>query len=469
MTLIQVEGLQPQKNAGKIRGALRWLKRISGVDRSIAYTILGRSWASIAGLITVLLIAHQLTPVQQGYYYTFGSLVALQVVFELGFSFVILQMASHECAYLTITEDGLVSGDERAHSRLASVLCKTVHWYAVAAALMFACLLPIGFFFFRRVAACSSDWIGPWVLVASVACLNLTATPLFSFCEGCGMVPQVAFARLLQSIVGSLLGWGSLLVGCGLYAPGATILGQLLVALFWLMRRERLLVGLYRLAPGGSILHWRTEVWPFQWRIAISWVSGYFIFQLFNPVIFAYQGAVAAGQMGMSLTLSTALTTIAISWVNTKAAPFGGMVERREFARLDAVFFRALWQSLALSVCGAASIWLGALLLRWYGVALAQRVLPPVPLAFLLIASVVNHAVFAEATYLRAHKQEVFLAVSVVNAVCMALSTWLLGRAMGAWGVSLGYMLVTVLISFPMSVCIFTRMRRNWHTATEVA
>ena len=36
------------------------------------------------------------------FYYTFGSLVAVQIIFELGFSFVILQLASHERASLSI-------------------------------------------------------------------------------------------------------------------------------------------------------------------------------------------------------------------------------------------------------------------------------------------------------------------------------------------------------------------------------
>ena len=49
---------------------------------------------------TVLLIVRFLNPVEQGYYYTLLSLVSLQMVFELGFSFVIQQLAAHECVHL---------------------------------------------------------------------------------------------------------------------------------------------------------------------------------------------------------------------------------------------------------------------------------------------------------------------------------------------------------------------------------
>ena len=80
----------------------RHLRTGLGIDRAIGFTILARGWASVAGLVTVALIARFLSPSEQGYYYTFGSLIALQIVFELGFSFVILQMASHERAHLAI-------------------------------------------------------------------------------------------------------------------------------------------------------------------------------------------------------------------------------------------------------------------------------------------------------------------------------------------------------------------------------
>src|SRR6202040_761144 len=102
-------------------------------DRAVVFTILARGWTSLAGVGTLALIARFLSPPEQGYYYTFYSLVALQIVFELGFSVVILQTASHEAAHLTIAADGTITGPVAAHARLASVLQKSVRWYSIAA------------------------------------------------------------------------------------------------------------------------------------------------------------------------------------------------------------------------------------------------------------------------------------------------------------------------------------------------
>src|SRR5689334_17769121 len=95
-----------------------WLRNVLGLDRAVGFTVLARFWSSAAGLVTVALIARFLSPAEQGYYYTFGSLVAVQIIFELGFSFVILQMASHERARLSISEDCEITGDSVAHARL---------------------------------------------------------------------------------------------------------------------------------------------------------------------------------------------------------------------------------------------------------------------------------------------------------------------------------------------------------------
>jgi len=95
---------------------IEWVKRSIGLDRSIAFTVAARLCQIAGSAGTVLLIVRFLSPLEQGYYYTLLSLMALQTVFELGFSFVILQLAAHESALLTIFPDGRIEGERTAHS-----------------------------------------------------------------------------------------------------------------------------------------------------------------------------------------------------------------------------------------------------------------------------------------------------------------------------------------------------------------
>ena len=115
------------------------LRKALGVDGAVAYMFLARLVVIAGSTGTVLLIVRYLSPVEQGYYYTLLSLVSLQMVFEMGLSFVIQQLAAHECIHLELDVDGSVSGDPVAHARLASALRLSLRWYTVAAAAMVFC------------------------------------------------------------------------------------------------------------------------------------------------------------------------------------------------------------------------------------------------------------------------------------------------------------------------------------------
>ena len=450
-------------NASAIARLRHWVRHVLGVDRAVGFTVLARLWSSSAGIVTVALIARFLSPAEQGYYYTFGSLVAIQLVFELGFSFVILQLASHERAQLTISGSYELTGDPVAHARLASVIQKSVRWYSVAAALLALTLVPAGLYFFdTHQQGQSVPWVLPWCLDALMAVLNFQLDPLLSFLEGCGYVANVARLRFTQSVTGSILAWTALITHHGLFAPSMMLFGMGSCSLVWLLTKRKLLFSLLKYETGANRIRWSEEVWPFQWRIAGSWFCGYFIFWLFNPVLFAYRGAVEAGRMGMSLSLANAILSIAVSWVSTKSAPFGTLIARKEYRQLDQTFFRALWQSTAVSVAGALTAWLGTIFLNAENIRFAQRLLDPNSIAMLMVYMVMNVIIFAQAYYLRAHKQEVLFVNSLVGAVSVTACTLVFGRLYGARGIVVSCCIGNVL-GMVWSTYKFRKYRRLWH------
>ena len=194
----------------------------------------------------------------------------------------------------------------------------------------------------------------------------------------------------------------------------------------------------------------------------MSWLGEYFIFQLFNPVLFAYQGPVAAGRMGMSLTVMGALSTVAMAWMNTKSSPFGTLVAQRKFVELDSLFFRTLKQSLLLLALASGTVFGGLLLCTRYSPKLASRVLSPWVLGLLLLTAMVNHIIFSQAIYLRAHKAEPFLIAGLCAAIVEGCSTYLLGRFVGVEAVAIGFFIATCCL-VPWTTHIFLQKRRAWH------
>jgi hypothetical protein len=455
--------------ASKYSRIKQWLdtgRHQVGMDRAVSFTILARGWSSASGLVTVGLIAHFLSSAEQGYYYTFASLIALQIVFELGFSQVVMQLASHELAHLTICPDGTVSGDETAHARLSSVLQISVRWYGAGALLFGALAIPAGIYFFssHQHLGTVPEWRAPWIAAAVAAVVAFFLDPIYSFFEGCGFVPEVAHMRLMQAIVGSAMAWTSLATGHGLYAPAMVITGQILVGAIWVFGKRQLLEDLLSHSTLGQAISWRSEIWPFQWRIAISWISGYFVYQTFNPFLFALQGPAAAGQMGMSLSFANSLMLIAIAWVSTKGAPFGTLIARKRYGELDRLFFKSLLQSCAVAGLGAIVIWSGWLYLHSTHSRYSRRLLDPLPFALLLLAAMANHIFACMGTYLRAHKQEPLFRLSLAIAVTVVFSNYFFAKTSGAAAMVTGYLVIIGSLGLGGGTLLFIKHRRLWHS-----
>jgi hypothetical protein len=443
----------------------RWLaglQRRTGLDRAIAYTVMARVFQIVGSTGTVLLIVRFLTPVEQGYYYTLLSLVALQMVFELGFSFVILQLAAHETVHLALHPDGRIEGDRVARLRLASVLQKTVRWYLVAGIVMLATLAPAGSAFFAGHAAGGGTvhWHGPWLfaVIATVALFMLN--PVVSFVEGCGQVRQVAAMRFMQGIAAIFVPWSVLVSGHGLWSPAAVNTGFFLVALAFLWSRRKLLLPLLRCSGTAKAIVWRSEIWPFQWRLGVSFLCSWFTAQIFTPVLFAYRGPVEAGRMNMSMSIAGYLWAMVLPWMSTKATPFGNLIARGEFQALDTLFFRTLKQSLAVVAISAALCMAGIELLQHAAPRLATRMLPPHLFALLILGAVSVFVVQSLAVYLRAHKREPFLWQSLLVAGLTSSGALLLAPRWGLPGAAVTYFVCAGAIGLVSALAIFHARRK---------
>ena len=75
--------------------------RFFEIDGALVFTLLGRFSGSLFGLITLWFVYNFISPLETGFYFTFASILALQIIFELGMFQVIMQFASHEMPLLS--------------------------------------------------------------------------------------------------------------------------------------------------------------------------------------------------------------------------------------------------------------------------------------------------------------------------------------------------------------------------------
>jgi hypothetical protein len=446
--------------------------RILGVDRAIGFGVLTRVWGLLAGPVTILIIATGLSGEQQGFYYTFSSLLALQMFFELGLMSVVAQFASHEFAYLSWGEHGCVEGDSACRERFVGLLCKSIKWFGAVSILMVVLLVPLGLVFLSHEQKSVVDfaWRLPWTLAVIVTAANLLVVPFLAVIMGSGDVATVNQREMLGAIVGSCSSWLVISMHGGLYAAFAVSCGNAVIAWSYLFRSKpellrlawRGVFGIGRQKVKSSGIGWWDEIWPMQWKIALSWVSGYFVFQLFNPILFHYQGSIVAGQMGITLSAANALLGASFAWLNAKSPEFGKCVATKDWTRLDEIFTRVFLQSVLIVVGGAIAGWGAIYFLQSYYL-IGQRFVPASHAAFLLAAVCVQIPIFGFATYLRAHKKEPFLWISLVSALSQGFVTWYAGKNFGTYGVCVGYFAVTILVSLPASYMVWKKCKCQWH------
>lgn len=448
-----------------------------GINRAVGYGLLTQVWGLVAGLVTMVMIARFFTGELQGYYYTFSSLLALQIFFELGLTGVIATFASHEFAKLSWGESGAIVGDPLAQKRLSELIAKTTHWFGVASLLLCAVLIPIGLVFFSLKEGRSVDfgWRLPWVLAVVGVAINLYVTPCFALITGSGDVEAVNYRQFAGMVTGFLLSWVVMGAGGGLYAVCSVSFGKAVISWYYLVRYKPELLKLAHKRQAssasdcnGATLSWRRELWPMQWKIALSWMSGYFIYQLFTPVLFHYHGAIVAGKMGLTLSASNALLGASITLFNTKSPELGKLVAVRDWRSLDAAFSKVFWQALAFSVCGGIAGWGGISLLQVFH-PIGQRFLPSGQVAVLLATVSIQTVIFGLAMYLRSHKQDPFMVVSIVGAVIQGGVTWYFGKYYSSVGVTFGFLMVSLLFGLPASWYVWRRFRREWHAIGSAA
>lgn len=446
------------------------IARRLGVDKSIAYSSGGRIIGGFSGVASAFFITSFLTGVEQGFYYTFGSILALQIFFELGLTGIMTQYVAHEASHLCLDDNNEYQGEARYKSRLASLLKFCGKWYSALSILIFMLLFIVGNVYFNKYGQTHDDvnWRMPWFIICISTAFKILQSPLNSILNGLGYVKEMCKAGFYQQMILPVFTWLGLICGLKLYVIG---IGYLLSVIYWqlFIYRSGLYSILYNLwkTPISEKVSYMKEIFPFQWRIALSWVGGYFIFQLFNPVLFATEGAVVAGQMGMTLQFINSIHGFSFSWMSTKIPLYSKLIALKDYVQLDILFNKTLWQMVLMSSLMIASLFIVVWLLNvtqftLKGNILANRFLSYIPMILMVIPSFLQQFTSSWATYLRCHKKEPFLLNSICGGIAVSLSTFILGNLYGLYGITIGYCVIQVLF-FPWGYHLYKSNKIKWH------
>jgi hypothetical protein len=431
--------------------------------KDMVSTFANQAWRLVSGPLTMLMIPLFLTESQQGFWFLFSSLSALAIFADLGFSNIILQFSAHEYAFLSLGEDGELIGDQKHLLRLGSFLRFTLKWILTIGVFVFPVIFAIGIWIFVRDGVVAV-YIVPWALFSVGSLLSFVNNSILSYLEGLDKIDEIQRVRLSVAIINTAVIFALLLAKANIYALAIATLVSSLCIFFSIFGTFGKVIRQLWSIGNKDVAEWRKEVIPLFVRYALSFASGYFIFQIYTPLMHYFHGPILGGKVGISLSLVMSVFTMSNIWIYTITPRMNMLVSQKKWDELNSIFRKRLLLSLASFVFIVAGIACFVLLFGHVGIIrkIIGRFLPLNSIIILLVCYFIQLMVNSWATYLRAHKQEPYVIPSILSAIWIGIMTVVVARFFDTSLFFAGF-LSSYIWGLPVCFIIYSRLKRKWH------
>lgn len=381
--------------------------------RNAIYAMAGMASGGLLMFAITVLMAIKLSQTEQGVFFTFLSFGALVQLADFGISYAAMQTASH------------FTGSTR-RNELPGLAARVLSWSFPTSCLAALIVGAIGSFLFYSTIdsePASIHWRWPWLLFLACTCMSQIAAPSIALREGAGRILDVWRLRLFQEWCAGIACLLALKFDAGLWSLSLLPGTRGAISGVWLLTRGRLETQASTICYSAK--RWRSEVWPFQWRIGLSALSGFLIFRLFSPLILMEHGPILAGQFGVAIAMMNLLLAVTSAWPMSQAARYGTLIAGGDFRKICDEFPKMLATSTAMSVALATSLSAAFYLLSAIGSGFSDRITDCGTTTIVLFTAVMHHVVACFAIPLRAERREPLLVVSLAGGILNAIGIWL--------------------------------------------
>lgn len=433
------------------------LKKI--FTKSIIFTFMNYTLKIFLNPIILIFIPIFLSEEMQGYWYTFGSIAALTTFADLGFTTIMTQFAAHEYAFLGFdVESKKFTGKKENLDKIASLFQFVVKWVSVVMVIAFIIIMGVGCYTFSKES--KLFWAFPWILYAVSVIIDFIIQTALSFFEGCNQFEHTQKIRTVSSLGYAVSTIGLLYFGGGLYTLSFALIVKSGISIFGTVYKfNNALKQL--LCPAECNVNWGKKFTKLLGKYAVSWASGYFAFQLFNPLTFSIYGAKAAGKVGYTLSIIQAIYSLANVWMIVAIPQLNMAVERKEWKKLDQKFLINLGLSLGTYAIGSV-LWYIVINVPIINFVIMDRILPVYVMIILSICYLFQMIIYGLAVYLRAHEEEPYMWLSVFSGVFSGVTTFMVLKFVSVNSVFMG-LLFSYVVTMPWAILVFKKKRKEWH------
>lgn len=379
-----------------------------------AFALAHKASIAFITLATVSLVVTQFSQEQLGYYYVFLSAIGLQILFEQGMSFTVMQVVSREFA----RPIGSVDGSDGLSKKLG-LLRKVCLWYIRMACWygLFLGIAGTAYFYFFSDTQHQLFWLKPWLLLVLVQSIWLMVMPLVLLKEAQGYLVQTWIGKLITDIGAFAVfaacvfdGWGLVSLAMGTSAKIILTLGY-----FLCKREDRQLMVTSMRSKMSVEAYWKEHAALFQKRISYSWLAGYTAHHSISLFLFSSFNVAIVGAFGASWQIIQGISAVALIPVASKMQYLAAN-EAKGLRSVNTKSYSKLFPSILALACLGHAVFLSVIwLLGAAEIGLANKFLPIEQLVILAAISIAGVVITSQAILVRTQLIEPYMRLSMTD------------------------------------------------------
>lgn len=407
-----------------------------GIDQKVGTGLFIKMISMLAGPIGSLLIVYTMTAEKQGLYYLFNSMLALRMLFELGVGTSVIQLSSYARTKNSSSEECL-----------SSSFVTIVNKWLYKAAILYSLIAGIGgYFFISSKIESQHNVISAWTLFIVISALQFASEGKWAMLEGLDKVYEVNKLRIRNNLIQYFTQWILLLAGADLYSFCIASLASYLSQEWYFFNKHRWLYQIKNNENTAEKERFSKELLGLVKRAGQTYLAGYFVFQIQQPICFHFLGATPVAQIGFTCTVANALMGLPVVWLSMNFPKLSHLIANSQVNEARKLFIEKFKQSLVMTVLAYAGAISAIFILRRIP-KFSDRLLDTGDAIILLSAFVLQSLSMSLIYWPRSFKVEPFTNVAYTQMMATPVLFYICVKNYGITGASLAN-LITWIIGF---------------------
>jgi O-antigen/teichoic acid export membrane protein len=415
------------------------------IDETVVFSALIKLWGIFSGLITVWLILSKFSVSTQGYYYTFSSILGINLFFELGLGPVIQNYASHEWSNLKYNSTyKIIEGDPESLNRLSSIFKFGFKWFIISSFFFFLILILVGSFFLMSLKNQDQNWIAPWFLISFLSSCNYIFTPIWALLEGCNQVKKMYKFRFLQVVCNNLFLWFAIYFKLELWAISISTLISIITSILFLNKNYFYFLSQLINNKSQKINNrLKKDFLQLQVKSALNSFGNFFSYSFFTPIIIKFLGSSIAGKFGMTYSMISLIANFSTSILTPKLPSMAIYASQKNLLSLNNLFFKIL-KSAIFFIIILSFVFFIIININYFK-DYRDRLLDDNLIFLLLISQIFQTIQIIFGSYMRAFKKEEVVFITLFQSFFVLISTYYFSKYYSLHQVTISYLFISVI------------------------